>query len=207
MVQQSKYNNYDVKDLETLATTERPVAGQSLTDNPEQQYPWEGPTKFTETQPAIEAIFTEITENEAYFAILDLVKNKLPIGDIAQVILYDGFTKGMWNPDLMLLLVEPVMYMVLALSERAGLQDVKIYSEQDQEPSSQEEQVKSLNKAMEVMQKTIVPKIAKKSIPISIAEKIEEFVPPKSPSLLEATKQEEIENISRENLLDKGARA
>ena len=57
------------------------------------------------------------------------------------------------------------------------------------------------------MQKTIVPKIAKKSIPTSIAEKIEEFVPPKSPSLLEATKQEEIENISRENLLDKGARA
>ena len=46
MVQQSKYNNYDVKDLETLATTERPVAGQSLTDNPEQQYPWEGPTKL-----------------------------------------------------------------------------------------------------------------------------------------------------------------
>ena len=99
------------------------------------------------------------------------------------------------------------MYMILALSERAGLQDVKIYSEQDQEPSSQEEQVKSLNKTMEVMQKTIVPKIAKKSIPTSIAEKIEKFVPPKSPSLLEATEQEEIENISRQNLLDKGARA
>ena len=29
MVQQSKYNNYDIKDLETLATSERPVAGQS----------------------------------------------------------------------------------------------------------------------------------------------------------------------------------
>ena len=142
-----------------------------------------------------------------FFSIINLIKNKLSVGEVTQIILYDGFTKGLWNPDLMLLLVEPVMYMVLALSERAGLQDVKIYSEQDQEPSSQEEQVKSLNKAMEVMQKTIVPKIAKKSIPTSIAEKIEEFVPPKSPSLLEATKQEEIENISRENLLDKGARA
>lgn len=203
----TKYKDYELEGLETLATQERPIAGQSLVNNPEQKYAWESPPEFTELQPAIEATFIELTEDEMFFSIINLIKNKLSVGEVTQIILYDGFTKGLWNPDLMLLLIEPIMYMILALSERAGLQDVKIYSEQDQEPSSQEEQVKSLNKTMEVMQKTIVPKIAKKSIPTSIAEKIEKFVPPKSPSLLEATEQEEIENISRQNLLDKGARA
>tara|TARA_R110002096_G_scaffold382046_1_gene575927 strand:+ start:1350 stop:1964 length:615 start_codon:yes stop_codon:yes gene_type:complete len=203
MVQQSKYNNYDIKDLETLATSERPVAGQSLTNNPSQQYPWEGPTKFTETQPAIEAIFTEITENEAYFAILDLVKNKLPIGDIAQVILYDGFTKGMWNPDLMLLLVEPVMYMVLALAEQAGYPNPILYRDQEKEPSSIEEQDEGLSAAIEVMKEKVVPKLKKGIVPSEIKEKVEAFVPPEKPSLL--AKPEIEEEMPRENLLDRGA--
>ena len=139
MAQLQKYNNVDIRDLETLATSERPVAGQSLTNNPEQKFPWEGPVQFNELQPAIEAIFVELTEDETYLATMDLVANNLPIGDIAQVILYDGFTKGMWNPDLMLLLVEPVMYMVLALAEQAGFSDPVLYRDEEKEPSSLEE--------------------------------------------------------------------
>lgn len=93
MAQANKYENYKVEDLEQLATMNRPVAGQSLTNSPEQKYPWEGPTKYNSVQPAVEAIFVELTEDQAYMAVMQLVANDLPIGDIAQVILYDGFTK------------------------------------------------------------------------------------------------------------------
>ena len=205
MVQQSKYNNYDVKDLETLATTERPVAGQSLTNNPEQQYPWEGPTKFTEVQVATEAIFSELTEDEIYFSVIDLVNNNLPIGDIAQIILYDGFTKGLWNPDLMLLLVEPVMYMVLALAEQSGFSNPILYRDQEKEPSSLEEQNKGLDNALEVMKKEVVPKLKKGIVPSKIKEKVEAFVPPERPSLLAKPEVEVEVETPRENLLDRGA--
>ena len=60
MAQASKYENYSVEDLEKLATMNRPIAGQSLTNSPEQQYPWERPTKYNSVQPAIEAIFVEL---------------------------------------------------------------------------------------------------------------------------------------------------
>ena len=197
----NKYKDYELEGLETLATQERPVAGQSLTNSPEQKQPWESPPKFTELQPAIESLFLELTEDEMYFSIISLVRNKLSIGEVSQIILYDGFTKGMWNPDLMLLLVEPTMYIILALTEQAGLQNVKIYSEQNEEVSSQEEQLKGLKETLSVMQKTVVPKIGKETIPSNIVKKIEEFVPPKSSSLLEAAEKEE---TPRENLLDRG---
>ena len=203
MVQQNKeYKNYDLEGLETLATSERPIAGQSLTNNPEQKLPWEGPVQFNELQPAMEAIFLEITEDDVYLSIINLVKNNLPIGDIAQVILYDGFTKGMWNPDLMLLLVEPIMYMVLALAEQAGIKNPTIYNGEKEEPSSQQEQLKSLEQTIDVMKEKLVPKIKKGVIPPSIAEKVEAFVPPKAPSLLEAD-EEQTEEMPRESLLDK----
>ena len=194
----NKYKDYELEGLETLATKEQPIAGQSLVNSPDQQYPWESPPEFTELQPAIEATFLELTEDEMFFSIVNLLRNNLSVGEVTQIILYDGFTKGMWNPDLMLL---------LSLAERAGIQDVKIYKEQNEEPSSQEEQVKGLNKAIEAMQKTVVPKLSKKSIPDNISKKIEEFIPPKEPSLLEAPEQEEIENVSQKNLLDKGVSA
>ena len=202
MVQQSKYNNYDVKDLETLATAERPVAGQSLTNNPEQKYPWEGPTKFTEVQAATEAIFSELTEDEIYFSVIDLVDNNLPVGDIAQLILYDGFTKGLWNPDLMLLLVEPVMYIILALAEQSGFSNPILYRDQEKEPSSLEEQNKGLDNALEVMKKEVVPKLKKGIVPSEIKEKVEAFVPPERPSLLAKPEVEVEVETPRENLLD-----
>jgi len=201
--QKINYNNYDTKNLETLATSERPIAGQSLTNNPEQKFPWEGPVQFNELQPAIEEIFIELTQDEVYFSITDLIENNLPIGDVAQIILYDGFTKGMWNPDLMLLLIEPVMYMLLALSEQAGIPNPIIYRGEEKESSSLEEQNKGLDAAIEVMKQKVVPKLRQGTIPKNIAEKVEAFVPPERSSLLEKPEKVEKE-ISRDNLLDRG---
>tara|TARA_R100001082_G_scaffold1422_1_gene1242 strand:+ start:3980 stop:4597 length:618 start_codon:yes stop_codon:yes gene_type:complete len=204
MAQASKYENYSVEDLEKLATMNRPIAGQSLTNSPEQQYPWESPTKYTSVQPAIEAIFVELTEDKTYMAVMELVANDLPIGDIAQIILYDGFTKGMWNPDLLLLLIEPVMYMVLALAEQAGFPNPTLYRGEENEPSSMQEQSEGLEGAIQEVKEKVVPKLSKGVVPKDIKERVESFEPPAEVSSLLA-KPEEQEEMPRESLLDRGA--
>jgi hypothetical protein len=198
----NEYKKYDLQDLELLATNERPIPGQSLTTNTEQKLPWEGPTQFSDVQSAIDAIFMELTEDEVYFSIIELVNNDLPIGDITKIILYDGFTKGMWNPDLMLLLIEPVMYIILSLAERAGINNPLIYNEERDEASSLEDQAEGIKELISLVQDKLIPKVQKRNIPASIVEKVEEFVPPKQPSLLE--QPEETEELPRESLLDKG---
>ena len=124
---EENYKDYDQEGLKFLSTNGRPIPGESLTNSPDAPYPWEQPTQFTELEPAIDALFIELTEPEAYHSIINLVDNKVPLGDITQIILTDGFQKGMWNPDLLLLLIEPTMYMIMALAEKAGIMDAVVY--------------------------------------------------------------------------------
>ena len=122
MAKQTQFKDFDQDGLEFLANNGRPIPGSSLTNSPDNPYPWEQPAQYTELQPAIDALFLELSEPEAFHSIMDLVRNDVPVGDIAQVVLTDGFQKGLWNPDLMLLLMEPTMYMVMSLAEKADIQ-------------------------------------------------------------------------------------
>ena len=111
---------YDQEGLEFLGQIQRPIPGQSLTNSPDSPYPWEQPPEFTEIQPAIESLYVSLTEDDAYEAIVDLIDADNTIADAAQVVLYAGFEEGLWNPDLMTLLIEPTMYLIMGLVERAG---------------------------------------------------------------------------------------
>ena len=68
---------------------------------------------------------------------MQTVSDGVPIMDIAQIILFSEFEKGSWNPDLMMMLFEPVAYMIMALAERVGL-EMTIY-EGDLEDDDEEE--------------------------------------------------------------------
>ena len=50
---------------------------------------------------------------------------------IVQTILFNEFQQGKWNPDLMLMLAEPLAYMLIALAERLDL-DIKIDTEEEE---------------------------------------------------------------------------
>ena len=100
MTMQTEFKDFDQTGLDFLANNGRPIPGSSLTNSPDDPYAWEQPPQFTELSPAIDALFLELSEPEAYHSIMDLVRNGVPVGDIAQVILTDGFQKGMFNPDV-----------------------------------------------------------------------------------------------------------
>ena len=63
--------------------------------------------------------------------------NNTTVLELAQITLYAGFYKGKWNPDLMMLLMEPVIYMIMALAERAGVE----YRLDDEESVSDKDRV------------------------------------------------------------------
>jgi len=195
---EENYKDYDQEGLKFLSTNGRPIPGESLTNSPDAPYPWEQPTQFTELEPAIDALFIELTEPEAYHSIINLVDNKVPLGDIAQIILTDGFQKGMWNPDLLLLLIEPTMYMIMALAEKAGIMDAVVYQgEEEDEEDENNEQLSSIEKAIDIAQDRVVPKAKAGVIPKDIETKLAEFTPPEQQSLLEKP------DVQRNSLLGK----
>tara|TARA_S200002703_G_scaffold153124_1_gene154308 strand:+ start:1848 stop:2450 length:603 start_codon:yes stop_codon:yes gene_type:complete len=195
MANEVEYKNLDQDGLEFLANNGRPIPGSSLTNSPDAPYAWEQPPQFVELQPAIDALFLELTEPEAYHSSMDLVKNGVPIADIAQVILTDGFQKGMWNPDLMLLLIEPTMYMLIAFAEKAGIQDYITYQGEENEESDEEEQLTGIEQAISIAEDKIVPKAKAGVFPKEIEKRLEDFTPPEQPSLLEKTKTNQSESL------------
>ncbi len=101
-----------------------PIPGQSLTNSPEQKYPWEKAPQFTGQRELTEKIFLDLLKDENLESVLTLMANKTPVMDIAQMLLMTGFQKGKMNPDMMLTQLEPTAYMLLALAEKAGIKPV-----------------------------------------------------------------------------------
>ena len=188
---EKQYKDFDQEGLEFLANNGRPIPGSSLTNSPDTPYAWEQAPQFVELQPAMDALFLELTEPEAYHSTMDLVRNGMPIGDIAQILLTDGFQKGMWNPDLLMLLVEPTMYMIIAFAEKANIQDYITYEGEDEEPADDDEQLAGIEEAINIAQDRIVPKAKAGVFPKEIEERLEKFTVPEQPSLLEKPQQSE----------------
>jgi hypothetical protein len=120
------------------ASGKRPLPGQSLTNDPESPAPYEKAPKFTSVHAASEYLWDSFIEPDTYTNLMQTVSDGVPIMDIAQIILFTEFQKGSWNPDLMIMLFEPVAYMIMALAERLEL-DIVIY-EGDLEDEDKEEE-------------------------------------------------------------------
>ena len=103
---------------------ERSIPGQSLTNPIEQRYPWEQPPQMTSVKEAREKIFLNLLEPNKLRSVIELMSTKIPVNTIAQVVLREGFNKGKFNPDMMLNLLEPTMYMLMAIAEKAGIEPV-----------------------------------------------------------------------------------
>ena len=110
---------------------ERPIPGQSLTNSPEQKYPWDNPPEITSQREATERIFLDLIKPENMETVSTLMADGMPVADVAQMLLMAGFTKGKFNPDMMLNLLEPTMFMLLSIAEKIGI-DPKITREDDE---------------------------------------------------------------------------
>lgn len=176
--------------IDTIIKGGRAVPGQSLTNNPEERFEFEKAPEITNLRDGLEFIFVAVSDEERYPILMDLVQNGVPIMEIVQTLLFQGFNKGRWNPDLMLLLAEPTAYMIMALAERAGI-DYIIYQEEDEEDEA-EKSILGVDMAKEKIQKMREARksstIPEGAIPAEIVKKIEALP---EPSLMEEPTVEE----------------
>ena len=106
---------------EFASRTNRPIPGQSLTTDPDNPAAYERPPLITAKEKGVNYLMDLILADEAYSAIMDALDEGVPVMDLVQGILVNAFEEGVFNPDLMLLLAEPLAYLLLGLSERQGI--------------------------------------------------------------------------------------
>tara|TARA_Y100000401_G_scaffold109399_1_gene105595 strand:+ start:285 stop:860 length:576 start_codon:yes stop_codon:yes gene_type:complete len=100
---------------------ERPIPGQSLTNDPDTPLPYEQPPTYTNRDEALEYFFALFVDEENYSNIMELIAIPFPIMDIVKIYLIEAFEEGLINPDMLMILAEPLAYMLMALAERADI--------------------------------------------------------------------------------------
>ena len=114
-----------------------PIPGESLTTTPDVPHSWERPPKYTEEDDCMEAVYMELTASGNLIRVIDMINEGTPLDEMAQVILYKGYTEGLWNPDLMLMLIEPTIYLLIAIADYADIDDYVLYEGEDVDPEAQ----------------------------------------------------------------------
>jgi len=191
---------YSQEAVESFGKASRPIPGQSLTTNPDEPRPFEGPPDFTNFKEALDYTAAELLLEENYTPMVLAMGDGIPVTDLAMQIGYVGFREGKWNPDLMMMLMEPLMYLLMALAEKADIQ-YRINDEDDEEDEDSilEDKVKNIAETLKAKEMGKMPKGA---LPSDIVEKIKTLNMPKE-SLLERT-QEPMAEEQPQSLLGKG---
>ena len=185
-------SNKSVEFMSNSFEKGRNIPGQSLTNSPDEPYRWEQPPEFTNPRETMLYIFEQLTVPETTANLLLSLTKGVSVIDIASVVLYEGFVDGKWNPDLMTLMMEPTMYMLMALAEKAEI-DYVLDSGDDEEPTemSPEKQLETLQggiNELDNIRKQAVNRVNPQSVPTEVREVIEETEIPQS--LLDKVEQE-----------------
>ena len=197
--------------VEAFASRGYPIPGQSWTQPVEERRPFEGKPDFVDMQEALENTALELLDEENYVPIVLALGDGVPVMDLALQMGYVGFREGKWNPDLMLMLLEPFAYLLMALAEKSGVKyrldsdDATALMDMDDGDADEEE-------AMLVAKAKNIADVARRKkaraggnvpegvLPESIVEKIEELP---ELSLLEK-QQDTMEEPTNDSLLARG---
>ena len=170
-----------------------PVPGESLTVAPDSTHSWERPPQYTNDEDALEALYFELTELDTLKQLINIINDGIPLDEIAQVVLYKGYSEGKYNPDLMLMMIEPTIYLLIAIADYADIKDYVLYDGEDDDPDTEipEDNVKPItldDDDNEVADEPRVEKPGDDVVAPSLLSKIKEDLPSK---VEEATEEQE----------------
>ena len=114
-----------------------PTPGESLTTPTDMPKAWERPPQFIDQGNAMEAVYMELTEIDNLRKLIDLIDEGTALDEIAQVVLYKGYSEGKWTPDLMMLLIEPTLYLLIAIADYADIKDYTLYTGEETDPDAE----------------------------------------------------------------------
>ena len=104
---------------------DRPIPGQSLTDEPG-NYPWEHPPQYSDVREARDRIFEGMTQEENAKQLLTMLVSDVPAEAIVRTVLFAGFTEGKWTVDMATLLAPIVLLQVVNMARAAGVEKFRI---------------------------------------------------------------------------------
>jgi len=192
-------------DLGTIRTPdfEKPIPGQGLMSDPENPMAFEKPVAISTLSDGINKVFLTVTEEGSFKSILNSMKAGIAITELTHYLLFEGFRKGMWNPDLMLMLAEPVMFMLIAFAEKASIDYVLYEGEEEEEEGelSDEEKIELNQRFTQIIEQQLRNGSKVSTLPSEMQERLEELEIPeqfKEKSLMEKTEtttEEQTEEI------------
>lgn len=107
------------------AIFDRAIPGQSLTME-RGAAPFEHPPQFVKVDEAMEYVFDLLTTKKHGTKMLLLLKNEVPAEYIARAMLFEGFSKGKWTPDVAMLMLRPLIATILAIGHAKGIKGIKV---------------------------------------------------------------------------------
>ena len=134
MAEKLKENQFDEVGVNPFNA---PIPGESLTSPSDMPKAWERPPEYTEQDEAMEQVYMEITNEDNLMPLINMIDEGIPLDQIAQVILYKGYTQGLYNPDLMTLLAEPTIYLLIAIADYADIDDYVLYEGEEDDPDAE----------------------------------------------------------------------
>jgi len=114
-----------------------PVPGESLTASPDTPRAWERPPEYTDQDEAMMAVYMELTNGPTLRELVKIIDEGIPLDEIAQVVLYKGYTEGKFTPDMMLMLAEPTIYLLIAIADYADINDYVLYDGEEDDPDTE----------------------------------------------------------------------
>ena len=195
---------YNQEAVDALVNAGKPIPGQSLTNDPDQRYPWENPPEYTDYKQALNFIADQLLDKEIYVPLMKGIGAGVPITDITLQMLQAGFEQGKWNPDLLMMLIEPTVYTLMALAEKANIQyRINGDEEEDMDEDDEKEIQMMRQKNLQELANTKVSgesKVPSGVVPREILQQIDNMEMPQSLLSREEPRQEE------ESLLARGER-
>ena len=180
---EQKFNQEGLDEIVSLSSKGGPIAGQSLTNDPDQAYPWEKPAKFANPREALDSIVTELLQPEPMKNIVNALTKGAAVADLSVAVLYAKFNTGDINPDVMLLLVEPIMYIMMAIGEEANIKyniegnDLDEFDDEDEDENTEAKLNEFKNSFTNIKKDTVAKElkpsnITNGAVPSSLLEKV-----------------------------------
>jgi len=121
---------------EVVSRFNAPIPGESMTNSPANPNSWERPPQHVDEDDVMKELYLLLTDPGNLQPLINLIDEGTPLDEIAQVILYQGYTSGKYNPDLMLLLIEPTLFLLISIADYAEIKDYVLYEGEENDPET-----------------------------------------------------------------------
>ena len=167
-----------------------PIPGEALTSSPDNPKAWERPPEYTDEDAAMKAVYLELTNISTLRELVKIIDQGIALDEIAQVILYKGYTEGKFSPDMMLMLAEPTIYLLIAIADYADIKDYVLYEGEEDDPDGQipDDDITPINMDEEETVETKITEPTEEVLGEGLLSRVKKELPSK---IKEATKEVE----------------